>query len=165
MNRAEVAKVIGVIRARYPRAEWGPDDKLTVEVWHMSLGDLPPDPVLAALRALFEESPFAPDPSEIRARILADSGQVPDPADAWAIARRAIAAYYPGHPFRFTMPEAVRQAINAIGGLHTLKLSEQPGADREAFLRAYATYRKRAMASVGLGLDALPAPEPRALAS
>lgn len=155
MTRADVAKLIGIIKARYPRAEWGPDDALTVEAWHMSLGDLPLEPVTTALRSLFEQSPFPPDPVDVRSWLLAKSGVAPDPADAWQTARAAIAAYYPGHPFRFEMPETVRQAINAIGGLHTLKMSETPAADREAFLRAYATYRKRAMADVGLGFAAV----------
>lgn len=155
MTKAEVADVIGILKARYPRATWGPDDRLTVEAWHMSLGDVALEPVLTALRKHFQESVYAPDPVDIRGWILADAGIAPDPADAWAIAQGAIRSYYPGFNKTIDIPDAVRNAINAIGGMHTLKMSETPSEDRDAFLRAYATHRKRALSEFGLGLPAL----------
>lgn len=156
MNHSEVAKVIGILRARYPRAEWGPNDELTVEAWHMSLGDLPLEPVLGALRAMFNESPFAPDPSEIRAHILAEAGVVPEPGEAWRHALAGISAYYPGQSSGFVWIPAVKHAVNQIGGVHMLKMSEDPERDRDAFMRVYAVERKRALAQPGLGVFALP---------
>lgn len=157
MTKSDIAEIIGIIQARYPNAPWGPEPRLTVEAWYMSLGDLSLEPVKQALAAMFNESRFAPDPSEIRAWILDDAGLAPDPGDAWRIAQGAISSYYPGHDnSRIEMPEPVRLAVKAIGGLHNLKLSDAPEKDREAFMRVYATYRKRAMSEVGLGLPMLP---------
>ncbi len=158
-----MADLIGILKARYPRATWGPDDRLTVEAWHMSLGDVALEAVLGALRRHFQESVYAPDPVDIRGWIVSDAGIAPDPADAWSIAQGAISAYYPGFNTKIEIPDAVRNAINAIGGMHTLKMSENPGEDRDAFLRAYATHRKRALSVAGLGMDAIDAPTPPAL--
>jgi hypothetical protein len=163
MTKAEVARVIGVIRARYPRSEWGPNEELTVEAWHMSLGDLPLEPVLAALKGHFLESQFAPDPVDIRGKVAAASGVAPEPAEAWRIAQGAIASYYPGHNNTIDIPDVVRQALKAIGGIHNLKMSEDPSGDRDAFMRAYATYRKQTLSEPALFLDALDAPDPLAL--
>lgn len=155
MNRSEIATAIGIVKARYPRSTWGPDDVLTVEAWHMSLGDLPADAVKRALAALFHESEFAPDPVDVRRWLLADTGLAPEPGDAWRMVQRAIRAYYPGQGCDVALPEPVKRAVQASGGLHTLKQSDEPSRDRDAFLRAYAAYRKRALAVVGLGLPAI----------
>jgi hypothetical protein len=155
VNKSETARVIGIIRARYPRSEWGPNEELTVEAWHMSLGDLPLEPVVAALKAMFLESQFAPDPVDIRGRVASEAGVAPEPAEAWRIAQGAIATYYPGHKNAIDIPDVVRQALNAIGGIHNLKMSDDPSGDRDAFLKAYATYRKRALSDTGGFLEAL----------
>lgn len=163
MTKAEVATLIGIIKARYPRAQWGPDDALTVEAWHMSLGDLPLEPVLGALRALFTRSPFPPDPADVRSWLAADSGLAPEPDEAWAIARRAMRDYYPGVRAAGPMPAAVRRAVEAVGGVRALCLSETPGKDREAFVRAYTIERKRALETAMLDDPALGEPGSRAL--
>jgi hypothetical protein len=159
VNYSDVANVVAAIQVRYPDSRWAPDDEMVVKVWHMSIGDLPFAVVMRTLQSMFHDSRFAPDPSEIRARILEDSGLAPEPGDAWKLARAAISQYYPGFDNSgITMPEPVRQAVKAIGGLHALKMSEEPERDREAFLRVYGTYRKRAMSTVGLGLETGTAP-------
>ena len=160
MTKADVATMIGIIKARYPRATWGPDDALTVEAWHLSLGDLPVGPVQQAIRAHFEHSEFAPDPAEIRRWLIAESGIAPEPADAWRLVCAARKGYYPGLPYTGpVLPDAVSAALKSIGGLHAISTSDTPTEDRDAFLRAYATYRKRALETPGLGLEALPNPE------
>ena len=164
MTKADVAKIIGIIQARYPRAQWSSDPELVVEAWHMSLGDLEREDVSAALRHLFTQSPWPPDPVDVRSWILAESGLAPEAGEAWRIARGAIAAYYPGHTFTYEMPDVVRQTLKAIGGIHNLKMSERPEEDRKAFMSAYPIYRKRLMSETGLGsVTALDEGRPEAL--
>lgn len=151
MKKSETAKLIGIIKARYPRANWGANDELTVEAWHMSLGDLEQQSVVEALRHLFTQSPFPPDPVDVRSWIMAESGMAPEASEAWRIAQTAIAIYYPGHEFNYEMPEVVRQTLKDIGGVHNLKMSENSQRDREAFMRAYPVHRKRALSEPGLG--------------
>ena len=94
MTKAEVAQLIGILKARYPRAEWGPDDALTVEAWHLTLDDVPMKPHMElALRAWFDEQKWAPDASELRVLALDLGGPTPTQI-AWAEDERARTAHW-----------------------------------------------------------------------
>lgn len=162
MNETDVAELIALVKLRYPHAKLGqesaePEKALAgmVRVWHMALSDVPRDAAERALERWFKTEKWAPDPSEIRTAAAGELMALPEVEEAWAIAQGAIATYYPGHRNRCAMPNVVRQAVNAIGGLHNLKMSEEPRKDRDAFFRVYPIYRKRALESTVLDAPAI----------
>lgn len=164
MTQDECSRLLTLIAARYSTSKlWEQDAALTARVWHMSLADVPYDVAEAVLQVWFRTQKWAPDPSEIRGMAADRLLDLPEPEEAWGIARGAIACYYPGHPFSYAMPEPVRKALHAIGGLHTLKMSESPGRDREAFIKAYTIYRRREMETAVLDAPAIEAPKLRVL--
>ena len=65
--------------------------------------------------------------------------------DAWTMVQLRIKATYPGHTApEWDAPFPVRQATQAMGGVHVLRMSENPMADRAHFIKLYSEYRKRA---------------------
>jgi hypothetical protein len=160
VTRDEAAKVLAMVQIRYPNANLG-DPDLAPDVWQMTLDDVPYEAAELALRAWFKREKWAPDPSELRGLILCALAEVPEPGDAWAMALAHIRTegLIGGRPF--DGPEPVAQAVAAIGGWRALRTSEQPERDRDAFLKVYATYAKRATAS--LDVAAMLAERPAAL--
>lgn len=150
MNRTEAGRVLAVIQSRYPQANFGRADA-AVEAWTLTLDDVPYGAVMEALGGWFKAHRWPPDPSELRRMVLAQAQAVPDEADAWEMVVRHLRenGAIGGSPF--AGPEPVRQAVMAIGGWHTLRRSEQPGQDREAFCSAYKTYANRALVTTNVG--------------
>ena len=66
MTIQDVTRLIAMCKARYPRANWSPDEMLTIQMWHDALGDLPGEAVLTTAREMMRRSEFPPDPAEIR---------------------------------------------------------------------------------------------------
>ena len=161
MNRTEVAKVLAVVAERYRHAKFGDDAESLVTAWHVTLDDVPYDAAMVALRAWFKAEKWAPDPSELRGRILSGLSAVPDEAEAWALVLRHMRSTYGPFGTPFVGPEPVRLAVEAIGGWWALRTSEQPTRDREAFGRVYPVYAKRALSDLDvaalLGGEATPA--------
>ena len=150
MNRSEAGRVLAVVQSRYPQANFGRADA-AAEAWALTLDDVPYGAVMQALAVWFKGNRWPPDPSELRGIVLAEAQAVPDAADAWELVVRHLRenGAIGGSPF--AGPEPVKQAVQAIGGWHTLRRSETPGKDREAFEDAYRVYAKRAMAGVNVG--------------
>lgn len=163
MNAQDVGIVLGLIAARYPNAKLGQDEDMTIQAWTMTLADVPIEGAKEALARWFKTQRWAPDPSELRSAVAATILDLPDVEEAWGIACGARAAYYPGFPNTIDMPEPVRLAVNAIGGLHALKQSTEPHKDREAFAKAYAVYRRRALEDTVIDAPALPGQKLRAI--
>ena len=63
MTKAEVAKILTVLAAVYPKFEV---DDLKVQVWHEMLGDLDYATANMAIKKLILESTFAPAIAEVR---------------------------------------------------------------------------------------------------
>jgi hypothetical protein len=150
MTRQEAARVLAVIQSRYPQANFGRPET-AAEAWAMTLDDVPYGSVMTALGSWFKANRWPPDPSELRGLVLAEANAVPDAADAWEMVLRHMRENGRIGGFPFAGPEPVRQAVEAIGGWHVLRMSEFPGKDRESFERVYPTYAKRAMAGVNVG--------------
>lgn len=164
MTEQEVARLLLVIAARYPSSKLlGQEEALTARAWHMTLADVPYAEAERALADWFKTEKWAPDPSELRSAVAARLLDLPTPEEAWALARGVIAAYYPGIPSRVEVAPAIRRAINAIGGVHNLKLSETPSKDRDAFIRAYTIERKREMEQAILDAPAIAEPRLKAI--
>jgi hypothetical protein len=159
-----VARLLLVVTARYPTSKIvQQDEALTVKAWHMTLADVPYEAAERALAQWFKSEKWAPDPSELRSVVAGEILGLPEVEEAWGIARGAISAYYPGFNVKLDMPDPVRQAINSIGGLHALKMSERPDKDRDAFMRAYAIERKRAVEMAVLDRPAIDEPRLKVL--
>lgn len=150
MTKQEAARVLAVIQSRYPAANYGRADT-AAEAWALTLDDVPYGSVMGALGKWFKTSRWPPDPSELRAQVLAEAGAAPDAAEAWEMVVRHMRenGRIGGAPF--AGPEPVRQAVDAIGGWWSLRTSEYPARDREAFERAYPVYLRRAAASTNVG--------------
>lgn len=156
MNAQEVGIVLGLIAARYPNAKLGQDEDMTIQAWAMTLSDVPLEGAKTALANWFKTQKWAPDPSELRSAVASSLLGLPDVEEAWGMVCAARSTYYPGFATKIDLPGPVRQAIEAIGGLHALKHSTTPTADREAFAKAYATYRRRALEDTVIDAPSLP---------
>lgn len=152
MTSDEVARLLAVIRARYPTSKvWEQDGAMTLQAWHRTLADCPYQETQLALDEWMRVEKWAPDPAELRDAVAKRVLDLPDGTEAWRMVQSAIAAYYPGFDNSgIVLPAAVRKAVNAIGGLHGLKLSEHREHDRDAFVAAYATERRRVVMSAVL---------------
>jgi hypothetical protein len=123
---------------------WDQPAELTLQAWHRTLADCPYAETQAALDEWMRVEKWAPDPSELRDMVATRVLGLPDAEEAWRIAQVAIDVYYPGFTNDHThLPDAVRNAVRAIGGIHNLKMSEDRQADREAFMRVYKIERRR----------------------
>jgi len=146
VNAGETAQLLALVQARYPGRNAG-DPVATVKAWQMTLADVPYWAAEAVLGEWFRTERWAPDPSELRSRILTLVAEVPAPADAWLSVVRFIRENGQLSGARYEGPAAVRQAVESIGGWRRLRMSETPEADQKAFLSAYETYARRAAAS------------------
>lgn len=142
MNRVEAGKLLAVIQSRYPHANLG-DPDAAATAWALTLDDVPYPAAVAVLGPWFKGERFAPDPSELRSRILAAAAGLPEAGDAWAMVLRHIRdnGEVGGRPF--SGPEPVAQAVRAMGGWRVIRHSESPDKDRERFFATYPTYAKR----------------------
>jgi hypothetical protein len=99
MTRQEVAKLLAMVAARYPNSKiWGQDKSLTINVWFLTLGDMPYPAVERAMIEYFKMEKWAPDPSDLGqgALVLLESCRTPEERLAldpeWQrTSRRAIA--------------------------------------------------------------------------
>jgi hypothetical protein len=152
MTMDETARLLAVTRARYPLSKlWDQPAELTLQGWYRVLADCPYAQTDAALDEWMRTETWAPDPAELRDAVATRVLGIPGPEEAWDMALAAIHGYYPGHDNSWiSLPDAVRNAVRSIGGLHNLKMSEDVQGDREAFLRVYAVERRRIVATAVL---------------
>lgn len=126
------------------------DPQSLVTAWHLTLEDVPYNAAENALRDWCKQKRWPPDPSELRQMILVQLDEVPDGIDAWkqVVGHMKSNGMVGGKPF--AGPPIIKQTVEAIGGWYTLRMSTDPNGDREAFLKAYATYSQRSMAEVNI---------------
>lgn len=152
MKRSDVVELVTLFQARYPNAKWA-DDEVTYRVWFDMLSDLPAAMVAQVVPDMMKQSPFPPDPSDIRSRLFSETGILPEPDVAWGmVVERIKGKREPGDT-----PYPVNLCVKELGGLFQLRGSERPEQDRERFIKAYSARRKQAMTdpeTVGM-LDAL----------
>lgn len=157
MTRQECARLLAIAAAGYDQPVGDPDS--LVAAWHMVLDDVPPDAAATALKEHMRENKWFPKPAEIRQRVVAHTGAIPDPNDAWSIVQRHIKETGYIRPEPLIAPQPVKDAVQSIGGISAIRKSEEPEQMRRAFLAAYATYAARAARNldVVLAYDANPA--------
>lgn len=141
MKESDVVELVALLRARYPRAKWHEDDRVTYRAWFDAMNDLPAPLVAQILPDMFKTSAFPPDPADIRSRLFSESGILPEPDEAWARAIDRIK----GVSGADEVPYTINLVIKEVGGLFMLRSSERPEQDRERFIKAYTARRKKAM--------------------
>lgn len=149
MNQHETTQLLAVLQSRYPQMKTG-DPVAMVTAWHMTLEDVPYSACTLAVRKWFKQSKWAPDPAELRQTVLAQLDALPEASEAWELVVRHIRQNGLIGGKQFDGPAVISETVRAIGGWYHVRMSTDPNADREAFLRAYATYAKRTMGEVNI---------------
>jgi len=189
-----VSKALDILRRTYPKEAQKMTFGLrgdaierhwarTYAAYHAILQDIPEDVLQVAVIHLGCESQWFPTAAEIRQAafsLLEKVQGTPSAQDAWAeVTQKMRAGFYdtskgwhePRGPTDddWSCP-LIQSAIDAIGGWHALRTSENAVADRARFLEAYNHYLTRArqdqrmapLIAERLGIqqrDALPEPE------
>ena len=151
MTYPEIAKLLAILKVTYPNAQ-SADPTAQVRAWAMALSDIPYALAEAAIQRHVKRSKWHPTPSEIRELIADAHGVLPDEATAWQMVRQYIRDNGYINPAPWSGPSIVLEAVRAIGGFRQLRMSESPDRDRDAFGRAYRTYRERALGEIDLGV-------------
>lgn len=164
MTRAQVLRLIGLIRAGWPRDEMSPE---TAKAYAEDLLDLDHDTALEAFAELRRTRKFRPHQSELRERVAEKTLAIPSASAAWAEVEEA-AKDYDDYDEARKWPtyshDLIRQTVRALGGLRALTYSSNPSTDRAHFLRLYREMRQEVVETAMCGdLPALSTPQRKAL--
>ena len=142
MTKAEIAKILAVLAAAYPKFEV---DDLKVQVWYEMLGDLDYATANMAVKKLILENTFPPSIAEVRkaaAEIM--NPDVMTAAEAWGEVERAVRTYgsYQETEALASLPPRVAKVVRLIGW-REICLNEEPGVVRGQFLKMYQQVQER----------------------
>lgn len=136
MTKAEVAKILAVLAASYPKFEV---DDLKVKVWHEMLCDLEYSVVNIAIKKLIMQNTFPPAIAEVRKAVT----EITNPkcltaAEAWGEVLRAVKNYghYRAKEAIASLSPTTAQVVKYIGW-DEICLSEEPEIIRAHFLKMY----------------------------
>lgn len=166
MTRAQVLKLIGLIKAGWPRDEMSPE---TAKAYAEDLIDLDYATALAAFLEIRRSCKFRPHQSEIRGRVAEKTLGIPSASAAWREVEEA-AKEYDDYDEARKWPtyshDLIKQTVRALGGLRALTYSSNPSTDRAHFLRLYREVRQEVVETAMCGdLPALSSPRQKALPS
>ena len=136
MTKGEVAKLLAVLAASYPKFEV---DDLKVQVWYEMLGDLDYDVANIAIKKIIMLNTFPPAIAEVRkAAIEISSPRGLTAAEAWGEVIRAIRdyGYYREKEAMASMSPITAQVVRYLGW-REICLSEEPEILRAHFLKMY----------------------------
>lgn len=136
MTKGEVAKLLVVLAASYPKFEV---DDLKVQVWYEMLGDLDYDVANIAIKKIIMLNTFPPAIAEVRkAAIEISSPRGLTAAEAWGEVIRAIRdyGYYREKEAMASMSPITAQVVRYMGW-REICLSEEPEILRAHFLKMY----------------------------
>jgi len=142
MTKAEIAKILAVLAASYPKFEV---DDLKVQVWHEMLGDLDYATANMAVKKLILENAFPPSIAEVRkaaAEIM--NPDVMTAAEAWGEVERAVRTYgsYQEIEALASLSPRTAKVVRQIGW-REICLNEEPGVVRGQFLKMYQQVQER----------------------
>lgn len=151
MTTTDISKLLAVIMHTWPNHRVD-DPNVAIAAWQMVLGDVPYEAASKALTIYMRDGhEFAPNAGLLYQIIIDMTDALPSSADAWDEVQSRIRQTYPGHESpKWDAPLPVRQAARAMGGIHTLRMSETPMADRAHFIKFYEQYRQRAIREVDI---------------
>ena len=136
MTKGEVAKLLAVLAASYPKFEV---DDLKVQVWHEMLGDLDYAVASMAVKKIIMQNTFPPAIAEVRkAAIEISSPRGLTAAEAWGEVVKAVRnyGYYRGEEALASLSPTTAQVVRYMGW-REICLSEEPEIIRAHFLRMY----------------------------
>lgn len=136
MTKGEVAKLLVVLAASYPKFEV---DDVKVQVWYEMLGDLDYDVANIAIKKIIMLNTFPPAIAEVRkAAIEISSPRGLTAAEAWGEVIRAIRdyGYYREKEAMASMSPITAQVVRYLGW-REICLSEEPEILRAHFLKMY----------------------------
>lgn len=142
MTRAEIAKLLAVLAAAFPRFEV---DDLKVQVWHEMLGDLDYSLANLAIKKLILESTFAPAIAEVRKAVVETLN--PDgmtAAEGWGEVERAIRlyGYYRETEALASLSPMTAKVVRCMDW-REICLSKELGVIRGQFLKMYQQVAER----------------------
>ena len=136
MTKGEVAKLLVVLAASYPKFEV---DDVKVQVWHEMLGDLDYAVASMAVKKIIMQNTFPPAIAEVRKAVteLMNPEQVTS-SEAWGEVTRAIRnyGYYREGEALASMSPTTAQVVRYMGW-REICLSEEPEILRAHFLKMY----------------------------
>ncbi len=137
MTKGEVAKLLAVLAASYPKFEV---DDLKVHVWHEMLRDLDYSIASMAIKKLIMQNTFPPAIAEVRkaAAVLTDPEQVTG-SEAWGEVIRAMRnyGYYREEEALASMSPTTARVVRYMGWREICLSEEPPGVLRGQFLKMY----------------------------
>ena len=142
MTKGEVAKLLAVLAASYPRFEV---DDLKVQVWHEMLGDLDYSLASLAIKRLILESTFPPSIAEVRkAAVEIQTPEQTTGAQAWGEVIRAIRNYgvYREEEALSSMSPRTAYVVKCMGW-REICMGEESGVIRGQFLKMYQQVAER----------------------
>ena len=139
MTQSEALKAVSMIRAIWGAR--GAPDADGIHVWASLLADLDFGAVKGAIERLAKTSKWLPTVAEIRAEVVEDRADLPEPEVAWGFVWRAISKYGERQRPQFAHDE-IRQAVDAIGW-SSICLDENVAASRARFTDAYRAIRAK----------------------
>jgi hypothetical protein len=136
MTKGEVAKLLAVLAAAYPKFE---ANDVKVQVWHEMLGDIDYAVANMAVKKLIMQNTFPPAIAEVRKAVteLMNPEQVTS-SEAWGEVTSAIRnyGYYREEEALASMSPTTAQLVRYMGW-REICMSEDIGVIRGQFLRMY----------------------------
>lgn len=139
MTTEEFDIIRAAIKSAYPDSNIMPD-KYSIRMWYKLLGDLDFEVCETALYELFATNKFPPRVAEIREKCMEYMNpQIKDSGEAWEEVQTAVRkyGYYWGDEAVKTLPEAIQQAVNRIGGFSYICTNDNPMVARAHFYKVY----------------------------
>ena len=144
MTKGEVAKLLAVLAASYPKFEV---DDLKVQIWYEMLGDLDYSVASLAVKKLIMQNTFPPTIADVRKRaaeIMTPPEDQINASEAWGEVMRAIrhyGYYQEAEALASMSPRAAKVA--RLMGWQEICHSERPDVVRGQFLKMYETVANR----------------------
>ncbi len=142
MTKSEVAKLLAVIAAAYPKFEV---DDIKVQVWHEMLGDLEYKIASMAIKRLILESTFPPSIAEVRkAAVEIQTPEQTNGTQAWGEVIKAIRnfGHYREEEALASMSPRTAYVVKCIGW-REICMAEESGVIRGQFLKMYQQVAER----------------------
>jgi hypothetical protein len=145
MRQTDAARLVGIIRAAWPRGVFPPE---SVAVYTKSISDLDLESVSAAVDELVKTQTFVPSIAAIRETVAERACVLPAAEDAWLEVETAIRVFDGGDSKTWTWDwssPAIGKAVRSLGGVSVMHEAPQLGFVRRDFLDAYGKFRKQAI--------------------
>lgn len=116
------------------------------ERWVVAMQEVDATAAKAAMEHWIDNQKWFPTIAEFKSLVLDQLPGLPSPDEAWRMVMDRIRDTYPGHSAALWMPpDAVKQAVDDVGGLRTIRFSESPARKEREFKEAYDERRRSAV--------------------